>query len=155
MSSAALRSSSHGVPKGAIVGASVLVVFVIASAGVCRITGWSGSNVPQAEPVQTLALRFVDEANGSVAARDASSGAIVAKIAPETNGFMRASLRGLAQERKRRGIGDAAPFILIRWSDGRLSLVDQAIGRGIELEAFGATNEAAFAALLSPPGERP
>jgi putative photosynthetic complex assembly protein len=68
---------------------------------------------------------------------------------------MRASVRGLAQERKRLGIGDAAPFVLTRWSDGRLSLADKAIKRRIELEAFGATNEAAFAALLAPHGVRP
>jgi putative photosynthetic complex assembly protein len=154
MSNAALPSYGHGLPRGAIVGASMLVAFVIASAGLCRLTGWPGSNVPQADPVQTLALRFEDQTNGSIIARDASNGAVVAMIAPETNGFMRASLRGLAQERKRRGLDDAVPFILTRWSDGRLSLADDAIGRRIELEAFGATNEAAFAKLLPPPGGR-
>ena len=155
MSYVVLRSHGHNVPRGAIVAAGALVAFVIASAGLCRLTGWSGSNVPQADSVQTLALRFEDRTNGSVLARNATGGAIVAMIAPETNGFMRASLRGLAQERKRRGIGDAAPFILTRWSDGRLSLADEATGRRIELEAFGATNETAFAALLPPSGGRP
>ncbi len=47
----------------------------------------------------------------------------------------------------------AIPFHLTRWSDGRLTIDDTATGQLIELEAFGHTNEDAFARLLdlSPP----
>ncbi len=76
-------------------------------------------------------------------------------IAPETNGFMRATMRGLVRERKRSGIGDATPFLLTRWDDGRMSLEDTTTGRRVPLEAFGQTNAGAFAHLFFVSGGRP
>ena len=61
---------------------------------------------------------------------------------------MRATLRGLAQERRRSGIGDTTPFLLTRWSDGRMSLDDATTGRDVALEAFGETNADAFTKLF-------
>ena len=70
-------------------------------------------------------------------------------VAPGTNGFLRGVLRGLAQERLRQDAGAATPFVLTRWSDGRLSLTDPVTGRSVYLEAFGPSNVALFAALLA------
>jgi hypothetical protein len=42
------------------------------------------------------------------------------------------------------------PFQLALHTDGRLTLVDPAINRTIELEAFGPANSGAFARLLTP-----
>ena len=36
-----------------------------------------------------------------------------------------------------------------RWADGRLSLQDEATGRSIDLGAFGPTNAAVFAHLMT------
>jgi putative photosynthetic complex assembly protein len=58
-------------------------------------------------------------------------------------------VRGLAQEREREGIGRETPFVLTHWSDGTLSLADSAIGRRVNLDAFGPTNAQAFAQLFS------
>ena len=66
---------------------------------------------------------------------------------------MRATLRGLAHERLRSGIGEATPFLLTRWSDGRMSLDDATTGRSVALDAFGQTNAEAFAKLFVA-GER-
>ena len=77
-----------------------------------------------------------------------SDQAVIYTIAPETNGFMRATLRGLAQERRRSGIDDTTPFLLTRWSDGRMSLDDVTTGRNVALDAFGETNSGAFARLF-------
>ena len=60
-------------------------------------------------------------------------------------------MRGLARERRMHGIGSEAPFTLTQWRDGELTLTDSATGRSIELNAFGTTNRAAFAALLRAP----
>lgn len=48
-----------------------------------------------------------------------------------------------------RGIGNGPAFSLTEWRDGELSLTDTATGRTIELNAFGSTNRASFAALLA------
>jgi putative photosynthetic complex assembly protein len=59
-------------------------------------------------------------------------------------GFVRGSLRGLAQERKRRGLDSGPPFELIYRSDGRLTLVDTATQRMLDLESFGPANASSF-----------
>jgi putative photosynthetic complex assembly protein len=93
-------------------------------------------------------LQFEDRADGAVVVYDARSEQIAAVLAPETNGFVRGVMRGLARERRREDIGSGPPFMLTRWSDGRLSIEDEATHQRIELVAFGPTNFAAFARLL-------
>ena len=45
------------------------------------------------------------------------------------SGFVRGTLRGLARERKRMGLGAEQPFVLMGRADGRLTLKDPATGR--------------------------
>ena len=100
-------------------------------------------------PVASRDLRFVDRADGAVVITDARTGQVAHIVkAGEQTGFIRGVMRGLARDRKMRGIGNAPPFTLTAWHDGQLSLVDTATGRTLELTAFGSTNRAAFAALL-------
>jgi putative photosynthetic complex assembly protein len=77
----------------------------------------------------------------------------ISVIAPGTNGFLRATMRGLARQRLREDEGADTPFRLTEWADGRLTLEDPATGRRIEMEAFGETNEAVFARLLTASGQ--
>jgi putative photosynthetic complex assembly protein len=72
----------------------------------------------------------------------------LAVLDPGTNGFVRGVLRGLARERRRQGLGSEIPFHLAQRADGRLTLVDPATERVIDLKAFGPTNTQAFARLL-------
>ncbi|QYU67324.1 hypothetical protein J4558_20660 [Leptolyngbya sp. 15MV] len=57
-------------------------------------------------------------------------------------------LRGLARDRRMRGLDAAPPFVLTLWQDGAISLTDSATGREIDLGGFGPDNRAAFAGLL-------
>ncbi len=84
--------------------------------------------------------------------RRANDGAQIYRVAPETNGFMRQTLRGLVRDRRRLGLGDETPFVLTHWNDGRLSLDDPATDRRLELESFGETNAGAFAQLFQASG---
>ncbi len=70
-------------------------------------------------------------------------------FAPGTNGFARSLLRGLARERMRRGVGSEPPFQLTITADGVLLLADPVTSQAIELQAFGPTNAAVFARLIS------
>lgn len=97
-------------------------------------------------------LRFFDRADGALIVEDAASGATQILAPGENHGFVRGVLRGLARDRKRRGVGQTPPFRLALWANGRLSLTDSATGLTIELDSFGADNRAAFAQLLEGRG---
>lgn len=98
--------------------------------------------------VDSVALRFSDGDDGSVIASDASTGAQLARIAPGEGGFVRVTLRSLAAERKRHGMGSEVPFTLVRTTGGDLVLSDATTGRVMVLDAFGPSNAGAFAPLL-------
>jgi putative photosynthetic complex assembly protein len=91
-------------------------------------------------------LRFEDRPNGDIAVLDAASQREVARFQGE-QGFLRGSLRALARERQRRGLGSEAPFELTGHVDGRITLRDTATGQRIALESFGPTNSAVFSQL--------
>jgi putative photosynthetic complex assembly protein len=104
---------------------------------------------PDASPAQVLQLRFEDRPDGSIAIIDYKTGKQIDAVEGEA-GFVRGTLRGLAQERKRRGLDSGPPFELIYRADGRLTLSDTATGRMVDLESFGPTNAGSFYRLLDP-----
>ncbi len=91
-------------------------------------------------------LRFEDRSNGDIAVLDAKTEREVARFQGE-QGFLRGSLRALARERQRSGMGPQAPFELTGHVDGRITLRDTATGQRIALESFGPTNSAVFSQL--------
>jgi putative photosynthetic complex assembly protein len=99
-------------------------------------------------------LHFEDRADGGIRVTDARTGQKVADLAPGTNGFIRATLRGLVRER-RRGETEpaAAPFRVTRWAEGRLTLEDTATGRVVDMLAFGQTQVETFQSLLNAGGD--
>jgi putative photosynthetic complex assembly protein len=101
-----------------------------------------------ARPIQTLAFRAEDQPDGAIDLRAAGDGRLVARIEPGQDGFIRGTLRGLAQARQREGLGREPPFTLTRFDNGTLSLEDGATGRQVALLAFGPSNAKAFARLL-------
>lgn len=105
---------------------------------------------PAVAPAATAQLdcRFDDADDGAVLVRDAASGALLARVAPGEQGFLRGTLRALVRERRQQGLGAEQPFRLLRLADGRLALRDPATGRQLDLSAFGPTNAALFARLL-------
>lgn len=153
---------SHGdmLPRGTLVTAGALVLFALAATTIVRIAHVAPAASPvlmreQAHiaPVKSRDLRFIDRADGAVLIEDADKGGIASIIEPgQKTGFIRGVMRGLARERRSRGIGDGPSFKLTLWQDGELSLVDNATGRTIELTAFGSSNRASFAALLDAEG---
>lgn len=152
MSDVAIKRVSRGLPKGVLIGAGALIAFALVSASAARFTGIGRFEAPSARALETLALRFEDQANGSVLVRNAADGSIVYTIAPGTNGFMRSTMRGFARERKRSDVSDATPFLLTRWDDGTMTLNDTTTGRTVGLEAFGPANAGAFAKLFLASG---
>lgn len=124
---------------------ALLLLTLAAVAWQSRIGG--GPMAQETASVQwQRSLRFEDRPNGDIAVLDATSQREVARFQGE-QGFLRGSLRALARERQRSGLGPQAPFELTGHVDGRLTLRDTATGQRIALESFGPTNSAVFAQL--------
>jgi len=130
-----------------IVAAGSLAIASIVLVGAFRLSG-TPISTPDAAAVTTLELRFLDRDDGSIAVVDARDGRTIENIVGQ-NGFVRGTLRGLARERRRQGIGAEPPFQLVARADGRLTLIDPSTGRRVDLESFGPTNSAEFARLLT------
>lgn len=137
-------------PRGALVGAAVMVGMALTLATIVRLSGMDISSMPPAAPVAVRYLQFVDRADGAVAVFDARRNLQIELLQPGTNGFVRATMRNFARERRSYGIGSDMPFKLAASADGRLVLEDPATGRQIDLEAFGPTNAGVFASFLDP-----
>jgi putative photosynthetic complex assembly protein len=143
-------------PRGTLILAGALVLFAFTTTAVMRIADVPATASPVAlraanhmVPIASRNLRFTDRGDGAVLIVDTDKGDTASVIPPgQQTGFIRGVMRGLARERRMRGIGDRPPFNLSLWRDGELSLTDSATGRSIELTAFGSTNRAAFLALL-------
>ncbi|WP_416900197.1 MAG: photosynthetic complex assembly protein PuhC [Minwuia sp.] len=135
-------------PRGMLFAAAALLGLAIATAWAGRETDYGTVRLPAAATEVTLELRFEDRADGSVAAISAATGEEIHRFAPESNGFVRGVMRGLARERRLNGVGAQPPFLLSARADGRLVLHDPATSRTIDLNPFGETNVQSFALLL-------
>lgn len=136
-------------PRNILIIAGSIMLLSIMTAAAGRMTG-AANSAPTAAPIVSRDLLFHDRADGAVVVFDAKdTSAPIAIVAPATNGFLRATMRGLAQQRIRQDANKEIPFRLTEWADGRLTLADPATGRSVEMEAFGITNEQVFANLLT------
>jgi putative photosynthetic complex assembly protein len=141
-------------PRAPLLGAGALVVGCLLAVAAYRITGAAPVAVaPSAVTVEST-LHFDDAAAGGVDVIDARSGERIAHLAPGADGFIRATLRSLARERRLQQLGRETPFVLAAHADGRLTLADPATGRRVNLEAFGPDNAGAFARLLAASASR-
>jgi putative photosynthetic complex assembly protein len=136
-------------PRPILAVAGTVIALSIVTAAIGRITG-AADSAPTSTVVASRDLLFRDQPNGGVAVYDANEPAApIDMVAPETNGFLRATMRGLARQRLRQDADREIPFRLTGWADGRLTLTDPTTGRTVEMEAFGITNEEVFARLLT------
>lgn len=131
----------------------VMIGLALAGAVAGRIIG-PGPVAETGSVVVARDLHFADRADGAVVVTDARTDQTVDVLQGE-QGFVRATMRGLARARHSEGIGAAAPFRLTAWTDGRLTLDDATTGRHLELQAFGSLNSVVFARLLNlaPPAD--
>ena len=125
---------------------TMVYVFFKPERGVDLPTTIAGSKVAV---VATRDIRFQDQLDGGIEVFDANTNAVIERVAPETNGFMRGAVRSLVRERKRSGIGADKPFSIVALADARLVLRDNVTDHEIDLASFGSTNALVFAKLLS------
>ena len=143
------RQTPKVVPSGGpLVAAAALVVVTLVTVASASLTDVGKMRVAEPITVETRLLLFEDGHDGAVVVRDSASLDVVAVLPPGRSGFVRSTVRALAYERKRDGIGAEQPFVLARFSDGGMSLQDPSTGSRIELNAFGLSNVRAFVPLM-------
>ncbi len=143
------KTASNGFPRAALLGAAALVSFAILAATAGRHAGIGVTTREAMTAVESRHLFFSDRADGAVTILEPGRTEPLVVLAPGSHGFVRGAMRGLARERKIRGIGAEVPFTLVHWKDGSLSLEDPETGHSIDLGAFGATNFELFPRLLT------
>ena len=122
-----------------------LMLGVLAVVGLARWQGWH--ETPDLAPtVWEMSLRFEDLPNGDVRVTNASNGHELAVYSGE-QGFLRGTLRAMARQRRLAQATLQEPLVLRGLQDGRLQLVDPLHGQTIDLDSFGPSNKAVFAAL--------
>jgi putative photosynthetic complex assembly protein len=136
-------------PKPILVGAGLILALTMLGALWTKSTGIGATRVAESPAVAVRQIRFADRDDGSLVVQDAPTGHIIDTIAPGEGNFVRGTMRGLARERKRNGIGAAPAFVLSSRADGRLTLEDPTTGRRVDLEAFGPANAGIFARYVA------
>lgn len=149
----ALHSDSRDrIPKGLLrtIGLMVLLSLVIAS--YARLTGATPAATPPESPVVAARdIVILSQPDGAARVVDAD-GALILERGPGQAGFIAGVGRAMNRVRTVDGAPALGPARLTLHADGSLRLIDPQTGWRVELKAFGKDNEAAFAALLPPPG---
>lgn len=140
-------------PRGVLIGAAALIVFVIAASAIVRLTGVGVTEMPPAPVVEARELVFLDQGDGTTfvvvpAHGDVAEDGLVAELQSGADGFVLGVMRTMVRDRKARDLPLDAPYLLALREDGRLVFQDPRTGRQIDLRAFGPDNLASFARLL-------
>lgn len=131
-----------------LIAALAFIAASIALVAFGRYTGIGTVRITEGAPIAMRDLAFFLQDDGRLRVVDVQTGDRIAALEPKDDGFIHGAMRGLARERKVRGGAADAPWRLIEWDDGKLTLSDVATGLRIDLNAFGPTNRGAFARLL-------
>jgi putative photosynthetic complex assembly protein len=135
-------------PREVLIGAALLIGFVIAAAALVRFTGFGSTEMPLAPVVESRQLVFVDNGDGTTTVMVPGEAGVVAKLESGVDGFVLGVMRGMVRERHSYNADVDAPYVLSLREDGRLLFEDPLTGRRIDLRAFGPTNAGSFAQLL-------
>ena len=131
-----------------------LVLFSVVAVLVGRATERGLVMTRPSIAAEEIGLTFNAQPGGDMIVRDADSGATVAVLAADGDGFIRGVLRGLERGRALNRADSDPVYVLTRWADGRLSITDPETGERFDLNGFGTDNLAAFARLLPSRGEQ-
>jgi putative photosynthetic complex assembly protein len=132
---------------GAIFASLAAVVVVIGVARMSGVAPVGQANMGVAEAV--LKLRVEDGAKGDVHVFNAQTGTLLQTYHRAEGSFLRATLRALVNDRRRKGAQIEGDFRLERHTGGQLYLIDGVTGKRLTLNAYGPDNSAVFAAFMS------
>ena len=131
--------------------------FVMFSLGAILFGSVSGIGTLKVEQGRAIAVRDIRiavEPDETIRVSDARSQKEIAVFAPDQGGFVRGSLRAFNRMRFVDSVSESAPYRVIRWENGSVSLSDTGTGERFHLNAFGRDNAEAFAAFLEGYGTK-
>ncbi len=144
------------VPKPALYMAAFLVITTFALAISASVFGIGGDREKPTTVLIERSLRFQDAPDHGILVFDATTNTLAVELPPNSNGFLRGALRALTRSRRAAGVGQDAPFRLVRYTDGRLVLIDPSTTEHITVTSFGPTQIESFDNLLKlHPGPGP
>lgn len=139
-------------PKGVLWATGAFLLATLAVTYYARHTDTGRVESEVTERLEVRTLRFADGDAGEVLVFDSAATQPFLRIeSGQDDGFVRGVLRGLMRGRRARSVSPDAPFDLVLWAGGRVSLEDLATGEAVDLNGFGATNLRAFLAILRAP----
>jgi putative photosynthetic complex assembly protein len=144
------------VPKPALQMAGLLILTVFGLAVAARFFGFGAFREMPTTILIERTLRFEDAPDQGITVIDAATNTVAVVLAPGSNGFLRGALRALTRSRKAAGVGQTEPFRLVRYTDGRLVMHDDATGQQVTVTSFGPTQIESFDNLFKEkPGPGP
>jgi len=124
-----------------------LPVAALAVVGANAVTDRPNVGVPHAATIIQERSLILEGRGAKAVALRAPDGTMLQEM--ENGGFVTVIQNGLERARLVRGVDQSLPVRLVRYDNGRLSLLDDASGWSVELHAFGDLNQAAFDRLLT------
>jgi putative photosynthetic complex assembly protein len=140
-------------PKPILRVAVIVVLATFTLAVLASQFGIGKSRDEYGAPVAQRSLSFDDAPDGGILVTDGVTGELALTLPSGTNGFLRGSLRALADRRRIAQLSQEAPFMLTAWEDGRVTLDDPLTKQRIAVSSFGPTQVKSFVALLDPAGK--
>ncbi len=132
-----------------LIAAASLVVLCAVLVVIGRFTGIGTVQEAEGTPALVYQLRFEDLGEARIAVVDAEGGETLTVIETGTDGLLRGALRGLTRSRTLASVPVDAPYQLIRWDTGRITLTDPETGEEVPLDAFGPVGPGAMADLMA------
>ena len=137
------------IPKAMLRMMFALVVFILISVSVARVSGLSLVGAPpQSEILARASLYLFSDKSGAVRVLS-SEGGLLANLSGEEGGFVSEVALAVDQERRKQGVELNAPIEVIWRENGRISVYDPSTAWQADLMGFGADNSRAFAMLLA------
>ncbi|MEM6905308.1 MAG: photosynthetic complex assembly protein PuhC [Pseudomonadota bacterium] len=145
----ARRGDREKVPRMMLRLIAVMLVLITSMVAAARIMGVEPvAQSPKGVPVVSeRVIHLIGSRDGAVEVTDATGQTIV-DLDSAHGGFVSVIWRAIARERGKHGVPAEEALRLIKFTDGRLSLVDTQIEWQVELTALGKENAETFARLL-------
>nr|WP_281392753.1 photosynthetic complex assembly protein PuhC [Roseospira goensis] len=125
-----------------------MVLITVSLVAVYRFLGLEPEGASHGAVVESLDMRLVTTPDGAVEVRRPADGGLIAVVPEAESGFLRGMMRSLGRQRQVAGVPDDAPYRVVLWDSGRLTLGDPATGEDIALRAYGADNRDQMFALM-------
>lgn len=133
------------IAPGLVIGAILLLAAWIV------VGEWRDGTLGVQRVVDARALVFDPQPNGTLVVHVTAPDGVTQRVdlPSSSEGFVATMAKSLGRDRRRFDVNEALPFQLSRFENGALMLKDPVIGTEVRLDAFGPSNAAAFASLIS------